>query len=764
MFVASGMLTCCYEYDDSAVYDEEGISDDFGLAFDIEVNMVPGGITRAETDYTDVSGDLIDSEIDVSGTNHDFRVLLFDKDDKFLFEPTRNNKEYALWEIGEGYDYDEDNNYPSDVNTRRWRIRIPAVVLRENGVLETVKNNDFKIAILANWPKDKKVVTFEKGENLYKLSHYYDDSAYQNEAYSFLADNGKMGAYVGWVKNGYSKQTEAEDTIRSGTDRNAPHIIVRKAGSYAHTYKHIWRVWQFGNISELNSISKNPKFVEAWKTKFTDAQSLLTNVSTSGFSNYGGFYNNDGLDLLGVNGSSYEIDNCLVLAEGLTADEIEAGNSITKNRLRFTAFAEGTLRITAKSEGGIIYVQTKDNSSNEKNPEFRTKWAVSSADYETKDFKISVTGSGSSNPETAPYSIPEIISIFSVGGNVDIKKIEYIEDSHLYNTDREGILPEEGKQLIPMYGIQTYAAIGKYFVPGGTLNLSTLTEGVNDGYPRKKLYLLRSVAKVELLIPNSFPELAHAYMRSFNRSGRCEPVDVSTPTNTLWSNVDTEIDNIRKYGAFYDSKVSDLDSYHKKLSWFYGVWNGWWNWNNKNPQIPTSYEFPHIFNTRIERSDYAHFHKMERTTVNGIVYNRYVLYMPEKNIDDPNSHGKMNSTPKIPHIELRFAGINNDENLDDNDCYRIYFTDRNNEIPSISSAYDGEELKHLGILYPIVRNHIYRFTVNGFDGSDLKVTVDVDPWDEAELNPKFGNDDKDGVIDNDPWDEKDLNPAFGLKE
>lgn len=69
------------------------------------------------------------------------------------------------------------------------------------------------------------------------------------------------------------------------------------------------------------------------------------------------------------------------------------------------------------------------------------------------------------------------------------------------------------------------------------------------------------------------------------------------------------------------------------------------------------------------------------------------------------------------------------------------------------------DLKHL------LRNHIYRYTISGVEmGGDLKVNVDVDPWDEGELNPDFGLDDKDAMTDVDPWDESELNPGFGFKE
>ena len=50
----------------------------------------------------------------------------------------------------------------------------------------------------------------------------------------------------------------------------------------------------------------------------------------------------------------------------------------------------------------------------------------------------------------------------------------------------------------------------------------------------------------------------------------------------------------------------------------------------------------------------------------------------------------------------------------------------------------------------------------GLDNKDG--VIDNDPWDESESNPNAGLDNKDGVIDNDPWDESELNPKFGLDD
>lgn len=69
----------------------------------------------------------------------------------------------------------------------------------------------------------------------------------------------------------------------------------------------------------------------------------------------------------------------------------------------------------------------------------------------------------------------------------------------------------------------------------------------------------------------------------------------------------------------------------------------------------------------------------------------------------------------------------------------------------------------------LLRNHIYRYTITRVEvevetDAHLTAIVDVDPWDEGDLNPEFGLGDSDGITDNDPWDEGELNPDLGLAD
>lgn len=711
----SGTLICCYDYDESLSKIGKGSEKEYAFAFDISLNSIPENATRASQHLED-GGEPLENQIDIEGNNHDFRILLFDKNDKYLFD------------IGQ-IKYDIE---PIDDNgAKRWRVLIPSSALTDE-TLKKIEVEGFKIAVLANWPT-KYELKFEEGDDLYKLSHYYEDGEYENSAYSHLpASKNLMGAYMEWVNNTYLKQDVAREVIRN-TEREYAYQIDRVVYSefYKYTYKHIWRVWNFGDKTLLDDMNEN--FKEFWAEK-REKSKLQEISSTTGLSNYGAIYSDvaDGLTFISDDDNEFNDDNnSITIKQGLSSDGHSKGVAIEKSYFSFDAYAAGTLVVWARSNSNnptYIGVQQGDYDKEKDRIDNRNKLTdkdvVKMTDPNTiykHEFSISVTGT---NTDGNSYKgKPVNVKAYAIDGDVDILQIEYIEDDYLYNTDREGYLPSE-ERLIPMYGIQEFDPIGKFLVPDKVFNLSENTN--DDRYNHKKIYLLRSVAKVELLIPSSFPKLTHAYMRCSNRSSRCEPVDVSKPTDKSWDDIDTEIDNIREYGPFYKSS----GTYQNKLAWFYGTWAKWWDWNNEDITISGQDKCPHIFNSRISRSDYIQFKPAEQTEEG---YDRYVLYVPEKNIEDPNSKGSLNSTPKVPHIELRFEG-NDDTNLDDNDCWRMYFTE---EQPQVAQdKYDDfeKDVNELKKLYPIVRNHIYRFTINS---SGRNTVCTVCEWDNQETEIKF---------------------------
>lgn len=413
-----------------------------------------------------------------------------------------------------------------------------------------------------------------------------------------------------------------------------------------------------------------------------------------------------------------------------------------------------------------------------------------------------------------PNSYPYIdVYIHAHGGTILIHEIEFVRDRHLYDTGRVGIMPGS-QNPIPMYGCQEFDVIGKYvdkmraLTPDAFFNCSDPSLNKPDPdpydpvlqgreYKYKRVYLLRSLAKVELLIKkstfrNNLP--SHIYMRTFNRSARCEPKDVITPTEVLWYGSDymdlystdkthqgyytkrypnigsggvndnrfkgirAEFDNIRSFGALritkdpskpndsYDDKEEDLylPAYYSKTSWFFGMWQEWrsrrspdgWKWNQADIAYtvdPSEFNenglpYPRVFNSRVDRSDYCRLRYVGEE--NG--YLKYVIYVPEKNIDDADSKGNLSKTSKVAHIELRFNGMNEATNMDDEHIYRLYFADYSDQRmkDTTRDRWDNMEKYNednfLGELcYPIIRNHIYRFRVNSVNGGQLGVDFQI---------------------------------------
>ena len=230
-----------------------------------------------------------------------------------------------------------------------------------------------------------------------------------------------------------------------------------------------------------------------------------------------------------------------------------------------------------------------------------------------------------------------------------------------------------------------------------------------------------------------------------------------------------EIENIMQYGPIYigtnanlgQSDKQMLDEYRKTTAWPFGIWEHQWGWDwnsgkdvngvhidefetyqvgqtraHTNQVVP---EYPRILHTRISRSDYARF-----TEVEDPQYWHYIMYIPEKNITDADNPGNIADRPKIIHVELRFNGgpddgdTSNDEdnfvdNFDDKAAYRLYFTpggranlgDFNFTGRESWDAYEYD-WKIASQHWPIMRNHVYVFTVNGAPTHSTNVNFLVD--------------------------------------
>lgn len=191
------------------------------------------------------------------------------------------------------------------------------------------------------------------------------------------------------------------------------------------------------------------------------------------------------------------------------------------------------------------------------------------------------------------------------------------------------------------------------------------------------------------------------------------------------------------------------------------------NEEGKEEEILRHDHYPHLFNPHINRSEFCSFLYAGKVQDGSAQYYKYVLYMPDKFINDPIYPGYLGSTPKVPHIEFRFqpeekpvasddnefggeavdANYNNSEfNLDDNDCYRIYFTnygysrggqndffqtEYNSNIRKVGKeSYDTYEASADNLKYhwPVMRNHVYQFFVNSSGPATPVISVKVTDW------------------------------------
>lgn len=477
-------------------------------------------------------------------------------------------------------------------------------------------------------------------------------------------------------------------------------------------------------------------------------------------------------------------------------------SNFKNSAIMFKAYSEGTLRIRAKAERDkdakiavltkipgsddtekVQYVTIRGNdgvSHSSTNPFFTP--SVKRGELFHSDNAYNQGGEYIINPNSNEYLE---IYIAAVDGDIDIYEIEYMRARHLYDNARNAIMPSN-EHPIPMYGIQNFDPVGKYLMPGKTFNLSS--ESYNDylkdpklnlpQYNYKNIYLLRSVAKVELLFDkkvfrNMVPE--HVFMRVMNRTARCEPTDVVNPTDWIWygdggsflydgklynvsvdkaAGPDTfvgakrEFENICKYGPLYNraknSGEDDDDAYRRVTSWYYGIWSAnnealgnergryyWlnpWNWNDKNRVLPNDYPHPRIYNPRIDRSDFCRFHRVPDEDG----YYKFIMYMPEKNIDDADSRGRLTATPKVQHIEIRFKDMNSDQNFDDNSHYRIYFTNYGTNGQAVPNGYNRtnidqveKDANFLKSLQPVMRNCHYKFVINSINANEVGVNFTV---------------------------------------
>ena len=304
-----------------------------------------------------------------------------------------------------------------------------------------------------------------------------------------------------------------------------------------------------------------------------------------------------------------------------------------------------------------------------------------------------------------------------------------------------------------------------------------------EGWADKSVSLLRSVVKLELVVPDNIdPDyVAICYTNIY---ARCEPADTWTPTELIWNDkhetdaggINCEWKYIQNYGpmAYTNPSLSNTRSvytYQKRLSWYYGAWleKGWqFDSNNANkgggnrnftksdvvkedasnrgetvdgtapPQpLPGGLKYPRIFNTCIQRNNNVHVPKHLRyhDVVNKTYH--YIVYMGERNVNDPTDLSKMgddgNGKATIIYWQVATPLNNNTYNVYSfnlNDNPRVnstsynYATNGGQKFPlapdgslvGTNGGYniEGDIMNGNGTPnWPLVRNHVYRIWLNG---------------------------------------------------
>ena len=760
-------------------------------------------ITLPKEDATRSDVENYDNYID---TKDKFRVFFFDEYGRFLFGAI-DRTVTPLPTI-------------DDPTSSNWYVRVPInyIVDRQGNEFDVLKIRDFlrkhpfKVAILANWPnashtiegdgetdddgnrlpdvvvdvQDEPLWNWENSflnenatdiKNINDLHHLVEDGTYSDSSrrpsYEFMLkyDN-STGKWLGsqminWVENrgSFTGENGAEAFLRKNW---VPH---GNSNKYRH-YKDLWYLWCFGGNLFDNAFTEDTNQAQ-WKTINSNA---FDSWRSNGLYNLASFTDKNKLNFVTVNGAITNfsgqpwwyptINDGIILppAQGYDRNSKQNNQKYINEDPNSSKNPAGYFRFRAPSQGYLrIKCATSDNSTAtiviQRGSNIETTIPVTSTSAIETKTKINIT----EDSEDVYIWVTDDTS-----GTAIIYSIEYICNIHLSDTDRINKCPSESNP-IPMYGVQNFNKLGDLWSEGSTFDLSSDATGDNGNqYKGKKISLIRSLAKVEVFIHNDLIKQygaindgnghGHVLMRCLNRTGRCEPVDVETPTSDLWKEHNSsatshcEYFDIINYGPGYGSSLSGSGQpqYSNYLSWFYGTWGSakWnvtgsdtdadgnfknvkasgWNYNNKSLSIPKNQPFPHLFNPHINRSDFAQF--LDAGSEGN--YRKFVFYMPDKGIDDPNTVGDLSKTPKVAHIEFRFNS-QDDTNLDDNNCYRIYFTSYAQGTAIRTVAKDGYNtyeknrnnlIKH----WPVMRNHKYQFYVGGSGTSDLTVTSKINEW------------------------------------
>lgn len=248
-------------------------------------------------------------------------------------------------------------------------------------------------------------------------------------------------------------------------------------------------------------------------------------------------------------------------------------------------------------------------------------------------------------------------------------------------------LPSE-EEPIPMYGVQQFETLTDW-VEGTSIELNRPSDN--------PISLLRSVVKIDVSLPKDFADdLVMFYGNWFARS---LPMDVWTPTDKIWvddsmhGNVSNWADNagMCEWGKIWKHKYrssdsypgvicssernAGIDEYKKIIMWQYGLWRvvkGWSFDRSGTTGLNTYFdntlgygsisrenadkEFPHIFNTCIQRIQRV----MIRKTYTEGDFDHYVMYVGERNVNDPTNMTNLPNTGSGNSPVLYFSIIKGD--------------------------------------------------------------------------------------------------------
>ena len=681
----------------------------------------------------------------------------------------------------------------------------------------------------------EEVEKYPKKTKLSYIAHNIPDPTYyasvseegvQHSAYTHLYQEGEdedgnsvglMGAWYDWVESHFVDKNEADFLMRSGlpmkTDKNADSnnqtdnennldgqgdawryedtsdatvVELDEEGNkgfwYSRTerdgetyiFKNIWNLWNFsvGNEKVFPYSNQNKSaYNEQWRDINAPLGEFAEQPQTGKQTISDGTFNKLELNLRSAD--TYSNSNGVIRLEKTLNNKTD-GSNITEGYICFWAETVGTLHVRANASSGAyvgIHTQGMKSSASE-NLKVR-QWNENGnsltdnrAVFDVKDYSFDIKVSGDPIP----------VYVYAVGGSVEFYEIEFVKDDYLAKVDRIGKEPKYLELGIPMYGIQEFEGVKDYWLPGEYFNVSTwdMKNTNAEIYPYRHIWMLRSVAKVELKVSKSLGGNAQkvkpssVYMASMNRTSRYEPKDFSTPTNLIWYGtdyyggdknydykdkynygntgidkivgVDQEAENIKQYGPIYDSTKGDPtgEEYRNFTAWVYGIWTKIpcmeWDWNKQNVIVTNkdNLPYPRIFNDRVWRSNSTRFIFDKEASENDD-YWHYYIYVPEKYQDDADDAGDRSASPKVSSIRLRFKDnltdepYNDDTNLEDSRSFRIYFTKGGIAEGSgiVGRDYDsyeknrGNMLKH----WPVIRNTLYRFTLNGLNSTDIKVEV-----------------------------------------